>query len=243
MIKKSFENDIILGMQHELTKQAHSSANLIKAGECLHGALEIFENHGLSKQADQIIQLLKHIAFKNAKPRVSNIPSIEQLYQAGITQRDMRGVSRGEIAAIAKINIIMRKLGSSDNDIAHFLGVNNVIENEEAFRLINPNQSIFSAAQKADRHTHGLTPEKEVANLKNHGTPFNLTDDNSVKVPKKPSKLTVDDMDNDFADMLGLSSFDIDASDDDLMGLNIKDDSMDVFDKDIPLESFEDEKD
>lgn len=28
-----------------------------------------------------------------------------------------------------------------------------------------------------DPHTHGLTPEKQVKNLLNHGTPFNMADD------------------------------------------------------------------
>jgi hypothetical protein len=63
------------------------------------------------------------------------------------------------------------------------------------------------------------------------------------EVPARKSSLTKDDMDADFADLLDIPSFDIDASDDDLMGMEIKEDSLEVFDKDIPLSDFEDERD
>jgi len=97
---------------------------------------------------------------------------------------------------------------------------------------------MFKIAQKADRHTKGLTPAKEVANLKNHGTVFNMAD-----TPPMKAQLTKDDMEADFADMLDSPSFDFGASDDELMGMEVKDDELEVFDKNIPLNDFEEEKD
>jgi hypothetical protein len=91
-----------------------------------------------------------------------------------------------------------------------------------------------SIAQKkrsalTDRHTHGLTPEKEVENLKHHGTPFNMADDG--------------DVDPAFDELFSSPNFDMDASDDELMGMEIKEDTLEVSEGDISLEDFEDERD
>lgn len=94
--KPVHENELIMGMQRELN--AHDQTNkpqLIKAAEHLHSALEIFENAGLTSQANEILFLLNKIAQK-------------------------------------------------------------------------------------DKHISNLTPEKQVKNLKHHGTQFNMTDDNTA---------------------------------------------------------------
>jgi hypothetical protein len=69
MIKKSvFENDLIVGMQQELRKQASGETpDLVKAGECLHAALEILEEAGLQVRAEQVLQVLTKIAIKHHK--------------------------------------------------------------------------------------------------------------------------------------------------------------------------------
>lgn len=74
MITKSvFEQEIISNFQQELKKQASPKAlevpDLVKAAECLHAALEIFEHAGLSKQANQMLRLLAKIANKPVEPR------------------------------------------------------------------------------------------------------------------------------------------------------------------------------
>lgn len=96
---------------------------------------------------------------------------------------------------------------------------------------------------KGDRHTKGLTPEKQIKNLKNHGTQFNLNNDVGYvfEVPSRKDYLTVDDMEADFADLLNIDSFDLDASDDEMFNLEV-DDSLEAFDKDVPFD-FEDERD
>ena len=243
MNKNVFENDIIRGMQQQLVKQAGSKVpDLSKAAECLHSALEIFEEQGLQKQADQITQLLLKIANKNSSlPKVAEpqLQSVQQLMQAGVSQRDLREFAKGNPIAVAKLNLVVRKLGMPDHEIAKFLGHGNVMTEEQANKAINPNEVPLglqsTAKNKTDYATKGLTPEKEVKNLKQYGIPFNM--------PHKKDKLSAEDMDVDFADMLDLPTFDIDASDDELMGIDIKEDILEVFDGQEPMSDFEDEKD
>jgi hypothetical protein len=162
MITKSvFEQEIIAEFQKELKKQAFPKSqtpNLVQAAECLHASLEIFENAGFSKQANQVLKLLEKIA-------------------------------------------------------------------------------------KGDKHLKGLTPKKQVENLKDHGTQFNLNNDVGYvfEVPASTDNLTADDMEADFADLLNIDSFDFNSSDDEMFNLEI-DDSLEAFDKDVPLD-FEDERD
>jgi hypothetical protein len=158
MIKQTiFQDELILGMQQELHKQASATPDLVKASECLHGAMDILESINLDIHANKVFALMLKIA------------------------------------------------------------------------------------QKADPHTKGLTSAKQIANLKNHGTQFNLAQD--MVVPSMKEHLSKDDMDPDFADLLDSPSFDLGASDDDLMGLDVKEDDLEVFDKQLPLSDFEEEKD
>src|SRR5208283_6024474 len=127
---------------------------------------------------------------------------------------------------------------------------------KDALDMVNPNRALSkihewieeptkeepefltfkSIAKKKDPKTKGLTSKKQVENLKDHGTQFNnAADGNFVfEVPSRKASLTRDDMDADFADLLD-ANFDWSASDDDLMGVDINGDSLEVFDKDIPL--------
>ncbi len=266
------------GMQQELRKQASDDKqpNLSEAADCLHAALEIFELHGMRARADQVLQLLEKIAQTNEARKVQlNMPSIKSLMQAGLTQRDMHEFSKGSPRATAKMNLILRRLGLSDHQISKFIGPTKLMSEDEAREALNPNKpggllefkslkpevapspkeegllefkSIASKKKSNDRATKGLTPEKEVKNLLQHGHPLNVTladDGGSVRIPPSINKetLSADDLDPDFVDMLNASTFDIDASDDELMGMEIKEDSLEVFEKDIPMEDFEDERD
>lgn len=122
MIKKSvFEEELISGMHHQMVKRATQQEfdNLEQAVDYLNSAAEIFENLGMSKNAEQIVSLLERIANKVYK-------------------------------------------------------------------------------KSNDRHTKGLTPERMVKNLKNHGHPMNLSNDG------------VDDLlDADVEDTLEVSDGDI----------------------------------
>lgn len=284
MTKEFLDDELILGMSQELVKQASDEQpNLVKAAECLHAALEILEEQGLHSRADQVLQLLEKIAKQNTAPikKEAKIHSLQQLMEAGITQRDLKEFARGNPMATAKLNLVLRKLGVSDHEMAKFLGPGKVMSEEAARKAISPNEpgsllefkslapeavpapeggealEFMSLAVKKkpknpgrpdkikDWHTKGLTPEKELANLKHHGTPFNMANDGNcaVDVPPPIKNLTKEDMEADFADLLNSSTFDIDASDDELMGMEIKEDSLEVSENDLPLEDFEDERD
>lgn len=283
MNKEFLDDELSLGMNQELVKQASDEQpNLVKAAECLTAALEILEEQGLSVRADQILQLLEKIGQQNVPiKKDARIHSLQQLMEAGVTQRDLKEFARGNPVATAKLNLVLRKLGLSDHEIAKFLGPSKVMPEEAARKAISPNEpgsllefkslapgavpapeggealEFMSLAVKKkpknpgrpdkikDWHTQGLTPEKEIANIKHHGTPFNMANDGNcaVDVPPPIKNLTKEDMEADFADLLNSSTFDIDASDDELMGMEIKEDSLEVSENDLPLEDFEDERD
>lgn len=268
--KKLFEDDLIAGMQSELRKQAsEKTPDLTKAADCLHAALEIFEQAGLSARADDVLKVLQKFAAGGKQHVVLEMPSMQKLMEAGMTQRDLMEFTKGSPVAKAKINLVLRGMGLSEHQIGKFIGPGSVMSEKDAKEMLDPNRSFSkmwdwmkdpsapvdpaspqpgeslefkSIAQKkspVDKHTKGLTPEKMVANLKNHGTEFNM----SVDVPLRKGPLTKDDMDVDFADILDSDTFDIDASDDELMGMEIKEDSLEVFDNGDAMSDFEDERD
>ena len=279
-MKEFFDEELIAGMQQELRKYAADEAppDLSKAAECLHAALEILEGQGKHAQADLLLQVLQKIAqTRKAKPAV-RLPATEILALHGITKHDFLAAHKGDPTALAKFNLVLRRLGYPDHEIWQMLGMKSIMPEQTAKDLLDPNRALGKihdwienptgplegesdfmkkwkadpssavfprkeetkaeefahqnpnevtiksiAQKKTDWHTKGLTPAKMVENLKHHGTEFNL--------------------DPDLADLLDLESFDIDASDDELMGIEIQEDSLDVFDKDVPLADFEDERD
>jgi hypothetical protein len=306
MNKSLFEDELVSSMEKQLRKQGSAEKpSLVKAAECLHAALEIFEEQGMTARADQVLQLLQKLAQSNEARDVQQMPTPKALMEAGLTQRDMHEFAKGNPVATAKFNLVLRRLGLSDHQIGRFIGPTKVMSEADAKELIDPNRSFGkihdwmqdpttpvdprnpkpgetisfrsvpltgpgdtlsfeslkdkpkptppgealefkSIAQKksSDRHTKGLTPEKEVENLKHHGTPFNMADDTfDVGRPVSKGNLRDEDLDPDFAELLKSPSFDMDASDDELMGMEIKEDTLEVSEGDISLEDFEDERD
>jgi hypothetical protein len=208
MIKKVFEDDLIAGMQQEMRKQASAQKpSLVKAADCLHAALEIFEEVGMEKQADQVLQLLQKIAQHHttkSKP-VQKIFPIQKLMEGGIREKDLIELAKGSPIAKAKVSLVMRSLGLPESDISKWIGG---ISEKDARDLVNPNRAFSkinnwlenpneigpgevisgesllpreepkgedlltfkSIAKKKDHSTVGLTPKKQVKNLKHHGT-------------------------------------------------------------------------
>lgn len=205
-MKKTFEDEISLGMEQEMQKQASAKRpSLVKAAECLHSALEILEGTGLQKSAEKVLNLLEKIAEEHyAPPAPAQSLPLHQLMAAGLTQRDLREFSKGSLYATAKINLVLRSLGMSDFDMGGVIGSDKVMSEEEAQKIINPNETIELGNKVSDNHTSGLTNKKQVENLKHHGHQLNLADD-------------------------------------DLLDADIGDDMLEVFDKKIPFEDFEDE--
>ena len=299
MPKSLFENELVAEMEKELRKQASSEApSLAKAADCLHAALEIFEAKGMQARADQVLQILEKLAG-NPTRMVEQMPSVKSLMEAGITQHDMREFSKGNPIAKAKFNLVLRKLGLSDHQISKFLGPNNLMSEEDAKSVIDPNRgfgkiwewmqeptkpvnptdvrpgetlefkslkdqpskpgdvlefesiaALKKKSKKTDPATKGLTPQKEVKNILEHGHPLNVTmaDDCAIDIPPPFDKhnVTDRDIDPDFSDLMDVfkaDDFDIDASDDELMAMEVGDDTLEVFEKEIPMDDFEDERD
>lgn len=242
-MKKSFEDELMKGMQQELVKQATGGTpDLSKAAECLHAALEIFEEQGLSARADQLTGVLLKIAQTHKSKPVQKLPSMQSLMQAGLTQRDLHEFAKGNPVAKAKFNLVMRSMGMSEHEIGKLLGPTNVMSEEKAKEIINPNafqmKSLLhgpsedapspeeggealefkSIAQQADPATKGLTPAKEVENLKQHGIPLNVS----------------------HADDLDVDSSEVYSAEDELMSLDIKDDDLQVFDEEDAQSDWED---
>lgn len=84
---------------------------------------------------------------------------------------------------------------------------------------------------KGDRHTRKLTPDKMIANLKDHGTVFNMADDGSA------IDINNSDFDPEIAEILGTQNADDPSLDWDL---NLATDFLEASDPQ-PLEDFEDE--
>lgn len=142
MKRELFENELVLNMQQEMHKYASAKEmpKLTRATECLHAALEILEEQSLHSRADEVLKLLEKIAqmpFKVAAPKVH---SLQQLMNAGISQRDLREFARGEPRAIAKLNLVLRRLGMAEHEIAKFLGHGYVMSEEQAHKVLNPNE-------------------------------------------------------------------------------------------------------
>ncbi len=69
MIKKSvFEADLISGMHKELIKKASDNdfEHLEKAVDYLNSAIDIFEDVGMTAQANQVLNILTKIASKES---------------------------------------------------------------------------------------------------------------------------------------------------------------------------------
>jgi hypothetical protein len=250
MIKKSvFENELIAGMQQELRKQASGQApDLVKAGECLHAALEILEEVGLQAKANQVLSVLSKIAAEHPSKHIQKMPTLQMLMQHGMTPEDLKGVGRGDKGSMAKMNAVLRKMGFGDAEIAQLIGKHNVVPPQEAQTYekfmgwmqdptqvdegpVQPGQTvdIKSLAAKPDFHTKGLTPAKMVENLKHHGTEFNMADIGNAN------------FDPEMSEALGVNNAD-DLQVDDIFDADITDadDDLSVSDP-APLEDFEDE--
>ena len=241
-MKKSFEDELMVGMHQELVKQAiGGTPDLSKAAECLHAALEIFEEQGLNARANQLTGVLLKIAQTHKSKPVQQLPSMKSLMQAGLTQRDLHEFSKGNPVAKAKFNLVLRSMGMSEHDIGRLIGPTNVMSEEKAKEVINPNSfqmtSLFnqpvatpapeggseslefkSLAQKVDPATKGLTSEKQVKNLKEYGVPLNVN--------------SADDFDFNLSDNY--------SAEDELMSLDIKEDSLEVFDDEDAQLDWED---
>src|SRR5579885_1337413 len=144
MIKKSlFEKELEAGMQQELRKIASSETpDLVKAAECVHAAIEILEEAGLTSRADELLTVLEKIAVSSkTKPVMEMAPfNPKMLMEAGVTQRDLIAFNKGEPPAVAKVNLALHNLGYPEHAIKNLLG-HRYMSKKDAADYLDPNRN------------------------------------------------------------------------------------------------------
>lgn len=159
MAKSLFEDELIAGMEKQLRKQGSAERpSLVKAAECLHAALEILEEQGMTARADQVLQFLQKLAQSNEARDVQQMPSLHKLMEAGLTQRDMHEFAKGNPMAKAKFNLVLRSLGYSDHQIGNFIGKTNVMSEEDAKSVLDPNRSFSKIYDWLSNPTEPVDP-------------------------------------------------------------------------------------
>jgi hypothetical protein len=213
MIKKSvFEEELISGMQQELRAQSSQSSvgQVNQAVSYLQSAMEILEQAGMQSKANAIRGLLTKIANKNQP--VKQLPAMHLLMKAGLTQKDIYEFAKGNLMAKAKVEYILSDLGYANQQAAFESLLKSEAQKTSKFQTP-------STSKLNDPHIKGLTPEKQIENLKHHGTVFNMKDE-GAPTKKAPAH----------------------KADDDFLDADVVSDELEVSDADSNLEmDFEDE--
>jgi hypothetical protein len=165
MIKKTlFEEELYANMAKNLSLKKIASTvedinDLNKAIDYLNSAAEIFEEFGMDNKADSVLSIILKIAHHK------NLEELNEPFEEELVEKPHhKDPKHFDIKTL-------RTKDPEPKDAKYFefesLKDNNDIKNKS----IKP--------QKADVHTKGLTSEKMVKNILNHGTPFNMYKDMS----------------------------------------------------------------
>jgi hypothetical protein len=160
MIKKSvFEDELIDGMQQNLQEQADQPSDLLEAVDQLNVAAEILEDEGMTIIADDILGVLikvaKYSIKRREKPHFTS--SLERLQgSSGMERMRSNYESHGDPFSRPKVK---RRSSAKASD------------------GLLPDSMLADTQSTEDPYTAGLTPEKMVANLEDHGHPLNTADD------------------------------------------------------------------
>jgi len=160
MVKKSlFEQELVTGMQRELRKQASTETpDLAKAAECLHAALEIFEEAGLRSQANALLKLMEKIAAERKTKAVERLIDIGELMRAGATSRDIRGMQSGDLPSRARVMLAAHGAGLwSDHELRKFFG-SQYMSKEDAEQFLDPNRNFGKMWEWMQNPTQPVDP-------------------------------------------------------------------------------------
>lgn len=185
MIKKSlFEDELMLGMQRELQsyERKQGISNLVKAADYLQAAAEILEEAGLTKKADQVLQILTKIAHEGGSEK------IKHLIEESLEPTESGGDQPLDIESIRPLDITERmSLKHPKKEVLEFTSLlpgarlPSVKDIDPESLMVDDNDAKPRKPKNPtkinDSHTKGLTPEKMVKNLEGHGTVFNMADD------------------------------------------------------------------
>lgn len=196
--------DLASSMASQLSSMTKSASNdLVGQGKTyLKEVQKIFSSLGLEKSSAKIENILSKMGQQKKHKAMMGLPSVGQLMEAGIKMEDFEKMEAGNLHSRAKINKALWDLGYSKDEILSGIGNKNFMRKEDAELFLNPTSSssrilrmiqdplgkgpgeieegdevsIHSVASN-DRHTAGLTSKKQLQNLMDHGTQFNLADD------------------------------------------------------------------
>jgi len=190
-------------------EEKQAMGNLVQAVEYLQAAAEILEEGGLTAKADQVLRILGKIVLAESEAKEKDkSPADKDQDNDDFYKKVMKWIENPhtpvnpddpqpgeEISFKSLLNDPMNKevkvgdelsftslkepITPSDDDLvfkslAQELGL--LDDNDARVKPRKPKNPLSIH----DPHTHRLTPEKMVANLKHHGTEFNMVDDGAA---------------------------------------------------------------
>jgi hypothetical protein len=190
MKKSLFEDELMNGMQRELQSHAKKQGmnNLAKAVDYLQAAMEIFEESGMTKRADQVVKILGKIAHEGHSHIDKLIEEEPLIPQGGAEPLDLKEFEPNKFDQMIQESLEpLEPSGEGPLDIESF----RPISLQERMKLKDTGMADDNAAKGkprkpknptkvSDKHTKGLTPERMLENLKHHCTEFNMADDGSA---------------------------------------------------------------
>lgn len=187
MIKQAVhEDEIIWGMMRELQGQDKNEGmeNLVKAADYLQAAAEIFEEFGLTKQADQVLRVMLKIAHEHKTHKPGDVIEFKSLKHQPHKPGDVIEMESLEPG---------KKPSKSEGD--------DVIEFES---LLSDDQDARKKKAPKDRHIP-KSPEQMAHNYEQFGWAFNMSDDGkaddmlNLDIKEDPIEI-IDDETSDFED-------------------------------------------
>lgn len=167
-MNKTDNQELIIGMLHEL--QSHEKKqgmeNLVKAADYLHSAIEIFEEAGMTEQADKILKILAKIASDSngAKHKEHRLSEKELMKWI----KDPKSDEREEVS--------YKSIAKEPNANGDDLVFKSILDESKS-----DDNDAKKKKQLSDPHTKGLTSEKMLQNFKENGSWFNMVDDNTAE--------------------------------------------------------------
>lgn len=250
--KFALADELAASMEQELKpfEKKDIPQSLAKAVDCLHAAAEIFEEAGMTKRADQILEVLEKFANKPKSKMhtniVTNLPPVGKMMEKGITLVDFDKMNAGDVRAKARINKVLHELGLSPSDIIAAIGVDNYMKQQDSAAFANPHSS-SSTILRMIQDPLGKDPSKDL----DIGDEFSIESIASKhKKPRDPRRisdphtkgLTPDKMVKNLLHHGTEFNMADDGIADGLLELDINDADLEVLENDIISEmGFEDE--
>lgn len=241
MIKNLSIEELARNMRINLqaSKKIQASSKLEEAVDAIHSAIEIFEERGLTAQADACLEVLLKISTLTRNVQ-NNLPSIDVLLENGLTVEDWKLAMRGNMLGKAKLNQSMRNAGYDEEQMRSFLGPQYLSSNKTQFILdesVESERNLGNIGDMISDSVRGLKPDefkfksmakKEKPDPKDLKSLTHFNDILNQKLDSISSlnDISADDLDKDFK---FLASKDSILSAPELLNLDINDDELEAY--------------